>query len=154
MVTTLGPTLGGSPVPPAAPWAVYSAGTTALYLSDLPIAPPWFPHRTHYAYTRQHVKPPPGLEFSIAASLQVAKRTWRNMQGKLCSENEAQAAQKDMSAVKRMQSSINIMEGPTAFAQKRKPKWAKPEPLKDFEDEEEEEEEEEEETPQHVSSKL
>ena len=99
------------------------------------------------------------MESSIAASLQVAKLTWRNMQGKLCSENEAQAAQKDMSAVKRMQSSINIMEGPTAFAQKRKPKWAKPEPLEDFEEEEDEEDEEdevegEEETPQHVSSKL
>ena len=141
-------------MPPAAPWAVYSAGTTALFLSDLPITPPWFPPLARYSYPRQPAKPPPGFESSIAASLQVAKRTWRNMQGKLCSENEAQAAQKDMSAVKRMQSSINIMEGPTAFAQKRKPKWAKPEPLEDFEDEEEEEEEEEEETPQHVSSKL
>ena len=38
------------------------------------------------------------------------------------------------SATKRMFSSPNIIEGPTAFAQKRKPIWSAPEPLRKFEE--------------------
>ena len=65
---------------------------------------------------------------SIQASLQVIKTTME--QG--LSVIDSIKTQQSYSATRRMQKSPNMLEGPTAFSQKRKPNWTAPKPLSQF----------------------
>jgi len=62
---------------------------------------------------------------SIQASLQTVKRSMAEETSVL----EAVKKQMKYPAVRRLFKSPNVKEGPTAFAQKRKPNWAAPTPL-------------------------
>lgn len=69
---------------------------------------------------------------AISASLAVAKSTWRNMTPETTDEITATRSQGQYPATKRQEVSPNKLEGPTAFSQKRAPKWHAPKPLSDF----------------------
>lgn len=69
---------------------------------------------------------------AIAASLAVAKHTWREMTPDVTGEITATRTQGRYPAVRRQQRSPNQKEGPKAFAEKRAPNWHAPEPLEKF----------------------
>jgi len=69
---------------------------------------------------------------AIAASLAVAKATWRNMSPETTNEIIATRTQGQYPAVQRQLRSPNQLEGPKAFAEKRAPEWHAPEPLEKF----------------------
>merc|ERR550514_348996 len=65
---------------------------------------------------------------SVQASIQVAKKSLSEETSVL----EAIIKQAKYPAAVRMNKSDNRVEGPTAFAQKRAPKWVPPKPLAEF----------------------